>query len=161
MNTFKIRRLILEELRSKYGPCDNPKDVTPHVMQDMLYLIDYYFYHHSIQQNLTKYINFIPNMNGVPDNDIYNYVGYINNDNEINLHLDVYYVADALKRKRGKSESGGLLCYRLLDCLIITMEHESLHLLEFLGLGEYHGHDKKFSQELKKIFGHTSINHRH
>lgn len=181
----KIRTLILNKIRNYYGNCDDPEDITSNVLQDMLFLIDKYYYKDSISHILKHDgidLTFFTNMDGVPDNDIYNYVGYtrigyyqstskeLNQRNnklvpldipQISIHIDVEYVYEALETKDGKSKSGGIACFRLLDCLLITMEHESLHLLEFLGLADFHGHDKNFTRELKNIFGHTSINHQH
>lgn len=60
----------------------------------------------------------------------------------------------------GKLKTCGLIVTSLIECVMLTMEHEILHLIGAIGLiFGISNHNKKFKQYILNMFGHTSSRH--
>ncbi len=59
--------------------------------------------------------------------------------------------------------ANGVVCRTKLDCLQLVMEHEMIHLLQYIwrqcGNSKQRAHGKEFKRLAKAIFGHTETKH--
>ncbi len=66
---------------------------------------------------------------------------------------DVIFQTDDDKRK-----ANGIICINRLDCLLLTFEHELVHLITYMFYNKG-GHDDLFKGIVKNLFGQTDIRH--
>lgn len=79
--------------------------------------------------------------------------------NEYTIQLNLGMMAKNIKAY-GQLKSCGLIANSLIECIVLTMEHEILHLVAFLQLiPGIRKHNNQFKQYALNIFGHTSARH--
>jgi hypothetical protein len=61
---------------------------------------------------------------------------------------------------RSYQSANGLNCKNQLECLLLTLEHEMVHLIiDLFCDSRKNGHGKYFKELVKNIFGHTDVTH--
>lgn len=148
---------VIEQRRKKIGNSFRKKFGSPKILRSkhLQFLFNEYnreFLNDKIQQPIkfrTKSIS--------PFMAAYTEVTFTNeNQNEkYTVVIDSYLLDNA---DFTRSTVGYLKCSDKIECLQLLFEHELVHLLFYLQGEQYHvnGHNKRFSQTLKKIFGHNS-----
>lgn len=153
------RNQWIEEIYIRYKPViqNNYLNVTPELLQSMLFDYDDLFFNKTIQTSIDK--NELSLDILVNGKHTFNTEGYCISNN---CHYTITIPVKLLKRYKRKSHIAGILTNDLTECVQRALEHEMVHLLIFLycknsDLTDYHGN--LFSNMVHSIFGHQTIYH--
>ena len=121
------RKLIYDEIKAKYG---HQEFVTEEMIEDMFYLYDRYFFNYFLTDTFKDLgWNFIIVLETSPNREFAN---LMYTHNSILLYVNKRFYNRLDSKIRAISNAKPITCNEILECLQITVEHETCHILQYI-----------------------------
>jgi len=150
-----IYRQILAE--SENLDCGNFKAIETEDLARLFGLHDLYFFNRFFHNNYKEKISFrlSRRMTRAAGR-----IAYTRHDGTYTIALSTTLVSQTFHDVRREVVVNGIVCHDRLEATMRVLEHEIIHLLEWVLFGETSCSKPRFRRLSRNIFGHTDVTHR-
>lgn len=150
----KIYRQIL--VKSKNFDCGNFKAIGTEDLANLFELYDLYFFNRFFHNNYKEKISFrlSRRMTRAAGR-----IAYTKHDGTYTISLSTTLISQTFHDVKRKVTVNGIVCHDRLEATMRVLEHEIIHLLEWVLFGETSCSKPRFRSLSRNIFGHTDVTH--